>query len=104
MAGKGLGQGFGQVLRVGAVLAGAVALTAAATAETIPLPTPAPLPKEGAAPQARQAQPSAPTGLLEGLSKLFNPDKQPEAPPAAAATTNPTAFDAKQRVQVDKVS
>jgi outer membrane lipoprotein-sorting protein len=97
MAGKALGLGFGQVLQVGAALAGAVALAATAMADTVPLPTPAPLPKEGAA----QARPSGPAGLLEGLKSIFNPDKQSEAPPAAAA---PTAFDAKQRAQVDKVS
>jgi outer membrane lipoprotein-sorting protein len=103
MAGKGFGQELGQKLShalwVGAVLGGAVALASAAMAETVPLPTPAPLPKEGAAPQAR---PSGPAGLFEGLKSIFNPDKQPEAPPAAAAA--PTTFDAKQRAQVDKVS
>jgi outer membrane lipoprotein-sorting protein len=104
MAGKGLGQDLGQklgqVLWVGTALVGAIALTAAATAETIPLPTPAPLPKEGAAPQAR---PSGPAGLFEGLKSIFNPDKQPEAQ-AAAPSSSAAAFDAKQRAQVDRVS
>jgi outer membrane lipoprotein-sorting protein len=77
-------------------------LISAAVAEPVPLPTPAPLPKEGAAPGQQQAGPG---GLLGGLKKMFNLDKQPDAAaPPTPATTNVAAFDAKQRAQVDKVS
>jgi outer membrane lipoprotein-sorting protein len=106
MAGRGHGKtrGIGRGLWVATTLLGLAALTSAA-AETIPLPTPAPLPKEGAAPPARQSQQSGGGGLVDGLRSLFNLDKQPEPPAASApATTNTSAFDAKQRAQVDKVS
>jgi outer membrane lipoprotein-sorting protein len=95
MAGERLGQG----LWIATALLSAVALTSAVSAETVPLPTPAPLPKEGAPPARQGAQQG---GLIEGFKSLFNLDKQPEAPPPASSTT--TAFDAKQRAQVDKVS
>ena len=107
MAGKGrgmregMGQGGRNRLWIGAALVATAALVSAAMAETVPLPTPAPLPKEGAKPQQ-----SGPAAFIGGLKSLFNLDKQPEAPPASTAptTTNLTAFDAKQRAQVDKVS
>ena len=96
MAGKRQG------LLVGTVLLSGVALGATlAAAESIPLPTPAPLPKEGAAPQRPAAAPSG--GLVSGIKSLFNLDKQPEAPPAAA-TTAAVSFTPAQRTQVDKVS
>jgi outer membrane lipoprotein-sorting protein len=106
MAGRGrsVRQGMNRRLRVAAALFGVAALTSAAAAQTIPLPTPAPLPKEGAAPPARQSQQSGGGGLVDGLRSLFNLDKQPEQPASAPATTNASAFDAKQRAQVDKVS
>jgi outer membrane lipoprotein-sorting protein len=90
-------------LLVGTVLLGAAVLASAASAETIPLPVPAPLPKEGALPpsQAKPSTQSGPSGLFSGIKSLFNLDKQPEPPPAAATTT---AFNPSQRAQVDKVS
>jgi len=96
MAGKSQG------LWVGAVLIGAAVLASGAAAETVPLPTPAPLPKEGAppAPQGGAVEQNPISGLAAGFKSLFNLDKQPAAP----ATTNAAAFDAKQRAQVDKVS
>jgi outer membrane lipoprotein-sorting protein len=106
MAGKSQGLWVG-ALWVGAMLMGAVALATGAIAETVPLPVPAPLPKEGAAPaQGGPAAQNPISGLAAGFKSLFNLDKQPEAPAAAAApvTTSATAFDAKQRAQVDKVS
>jgi outer membrane lipoprotein-sorting protein len=105
MAGRGqsVRRGMNRRLWIAAALLGAAALTSAA-AQTIPLPTPAPLPKEGAAPPARQSQQSGGGGLVDGLRSLFNLDKQPEQPASAPATTNTSAFDAKQRAQVDKVS
>jgi len=81
---RGMRQAMRRELWVAAALLGVAALTSAA-AETIPLPTPAPLPKEGAAPPARQSQQSSgPGGLVDGLRSLFNLDKQPE-PPAGSA-------------------
>jgi outer membrane lipoprotein-sorting protein len=105
MAGRGqsVRRGMNRRLWIAVALLGAAALTSAA-AQTIPLPTPAPLPKEGAAPPARQSQQSGGGGLVDGLRSLFNLDKQPEQPASAPATTNTSAFDAKQRAQVDKVS
>jgi outer membrane lipoprotein-sorting protein len=93
----------GTGLRLGVALVGMAALTAMASAETVPLPTPAPLPKEGAAapaPPNASAQ-SGVGGLAAGLKSLFNLDRQPE--PAPAAVT-PGAFTSTQRAQVDKIS
>ncbi|HEX4829345.1 MAG TPA: outer membrane lipoprotein carrier protein LolA [Xanthobacteraceae bacterium] len=94
--------GMGRGLLVGAAL-GLVALTSAASAETIPLPTPAPLPKEGASSSTRPtaAQPGG-SGLAAGFKSLFHLDREPEAPAAPPSTT--TAFNSTQRTQVDKVS
>jgi outer membrane lipoprotein-sorting protein len=94
-------------LRLGVALVGMAALTAMASAETVPLPTPAPLPKEGAAapaPPSANAQ-SGVGGLAAGLKSLFNLDRQPEpAPTPAPAAVTPGAFTSTQRTQVDKVS
>ena len=90
-----------------ALLAGSKLIRPCA-AETVPLPIPAPLPKEGkVAPAPARPSPTASaqnpiSGLATGLRSLFNLDKQPEAPPPAATTTN--AFSPTQRAQVDKVS
>ena len=94
-----------QGLLVG-ILLGAAALTSVAAAETIPLPTPAPLPKEGvAAPAAKPATnaQSGVGGIAAGLKSLFHLDKQPEPPPAPAATTT-VALNPTQRTQIDKIS
>jgi outer membrane lipoprotein-sorting protein len=106
---RGMRQSIGQGVSKGgrcaalALLIG-IGCTSVAWAEAVPLPTPAPFPKEGAA-QGRPAQQGSDSGLLGGLKKMFNLDKQPEAAaPAAPVTTNVAAFDAKQRAQVDKVS
>jgi outer membrane lipoprotein-sorting protein len=107
MAGRGqrMRQGLGQGIWAAMVLLGAAALTSAAIAETVPLPTPAPLPKEGVPPPPA-ARSSGPGGLVDGLKSLFNLDKKPEAPAASATpvTTNLSAFDTKQKAQVDKIS
>jgi outer membrane lipoprotein-sorting protein len=94
--------GMGRGLLVGAAL-GMVALTSAATAETIPLPTPAPLPKEGAPSSSKPtAAQGAGSGLAAGFKSLFHLDREPE--PAAAPPSTSTGFNATQRTQVDKVS
>ena len=64
--------GMGRGLLVGAAL-GMVALTSAASAETIPLPTPAPLPKEGAAASTR---PTAAQGGGSGLATRWEPRRK----------------------------
>src|SRR5262245_2274830 len=97
----------GMGLRLGVPLVGMAALTAMASAETVPLPTPAPLPKEGAAaPAPPSASAQSPVGgLAAGLKSLFNLDRQPEpAPTPAPAAVTPGAFTSAQRAQVDKVS
>jgi outer membrane lipoprotein-sorting protein len=74
------------------------ALTAAAAfAENVPLPTPAPQPKTGAAPAAAApAPPAAAAPSHSGFFPFSFLDK------SAPATT--TAFDAKQRALLDRIS
>jgi outer membrane lipoprotein-sorting protein len=94
--------GMGRGLLVGAAL-GMVALTSAASAETIPLPTPAPLPKQGAAASTKPtATQGGGSGLAAGVKSLFHLDREPEAPPTSPSTT--AGFNSAQRAQVDKVS
>src|SRR5215475_2071942 len=101
-AGEGTMAGMGRGLLVGAAL-GMVALSSAASAETIPLPTPAPLPKEGAPSSSKPtAAQGGSSGLAAGFKSLFHLDREPE--PAAAPPSTATSFNATQRTQVDKVS
>jgi outer membrane lipoprotein-sorting protein len=73
------------------------ALTAAAAfAENVPLPTPAPQPKTGAAPGAAAPAPPAAGAPHSGFFPFSFMDK------SAPATT--TAFDAKQRAILDRIS
>jgi outer membrane lipoprotein-sorting protein len=73
------------------------ALTAAAAfAENVPLPTPAPQPKTGAAPGAAAPAPPAAGAPHSGFFPFSFMDK------SAPATT--TAFDAKQRALLDRIS
>jgi len=93
--------GMGRGLLVAAL--GMVALTSAASAETIPLPTPAPLPKERAPASTRpMAAQGGGSGLAAGVKSLFHLDREPEAPPTSPSTT--AGFNSAQRAQVDKVS
>jgi hypothetical protein len=93
-----------QAAFLGALLFGAIAISAA-SAQNVPLPTPAPLPKTDV--PAEPGRPSAPVPLQPGAAQpepkstskfpfpqLFNPFKLGET----------TAFDAKQRALVDRVS
>jgi outer membrane lipoprotein-sorting protein len=94
----------GRATVLGALLCGSIALSAA-SAQNVPLPTPAPLPKTGT-PAGEPGRPPAPLPLQPGGSQggpqtglrfpfqLFNPFKLGET----------TAFDAKQRALVDRVS
>src|SRR5262245_28261418 len=101
-AGEGTMAGMGRGLLVGAAL-GMVALTSAASAETIPLPTPAPLPKEGApSPTRPTAAQGGGSGLAAGFKSLFHLDREPETPATPTPTT--TTFNSTQHAQVDKVS
>jgi outer membrane lipoprotein-sorting protein len=74
---------------------------AAASAENVPLPTPAPQPKSGAAP-APAANPGPPASEAAPSRPSFFPfsfmDKGSPAPKTA------TAFDAKQRATLDRIS
>ena len=81
-----------------------VLATASAFAETVPLPTPAPLPKTGTAPPPAAATPApAPEAGSSGgrgfFPFSFSLDKGVQTPPGTA-----TAFDAKQRVLLEKIS
>ena len=77
--------------------------TASAVAENVPLPTPAPLPKTGTAPPPTATPtPPADTGSSGGRGFFpfsFSLDKglQPQ-------TGTATAFDARQRAQLEKIS
>ena len=95
--------GTSQGLWVGLALLGMAALPAVVIADTIPLPTPAPLPKEGAPARPSATANPADSGLVAGFKSLFHLDKQPEPPPAPAATTT-VALNPTQRTQIDKVS
>jgi outer membrane lipoprotein-sorting protein len=75
-------------------LAAAILAAPQAFAQPVPLPKPAPLPKEGAAPLViAQARPSPP-GLVPA----------PQIPSRGNTPAETTAFDAKQRALVDKIS
>jgi outer membrane lipoprotein-sorting protein len=82
-----------------------VLATAPAVAESVPLPTPAPLPKTGAAPAppAATAAPAAPAAADTGSHGFFpfsfSLDKGLQIQSGSS-----TAFDAKQRALLDKVS
>lgn len=74
-----------------------VLATAAAFAENVPLPTPAPQPKSGAAPSTTAPNPPAAEAAPHpGFFPFSFMDK------SAPATT--TAFDAKQRALLDRIS
>jgi outer membrane lipoprotein-sorting protein len=93
-----------QAAVLAALMLGSIAVSAA-SAQNVPLPTPAPLPKTDvpaepgrpSAPvplQPGAAQPEQKSGLRFPFPQLFNPFKLGET----------TAFDAKQRALVDRVS
>jgi outer membrane lipoprotein-sorting protein len=77
-----------------------VLTAAAAFAENVPLPTPAPQPKTGAAPSSGATAPNAPSAATEPSHPGFFPFSFMDK--SAPATT--TAFDAKQRALLDRVS
>jgi outer membrane lipoprotein-sorting protein len=88
------------------ILAGVFVATSLATAQTVPLPTPGPEPRSGtvppppaSVPAARPGTPSTPAPHTSGSAWLpsFITGK-----PSKTGTT--TAFDAKQRALVDRVS
>jgi outer membrane lipoprotein-sorting protein len=79
---------------------------ASASAESVPLPTPAPLPKTGAGPQPAPAD-SAPADATE--HKGFFPFSLPFGKGSSGLSgpglsTQATAFDAKQRDLLDRIS
>jgi outer membrane lipoprotein-sorting protein len=77
------------------VLAGAPAM-----AENVPLPTPAPLPKTGTAPPPSAPAPNETGSTGRGFFPFsFSLDKGTQAQPGTA-----TAFDAKQRALLEKIS
>ena len=80
------------------------ALVTMATAQGVPLPVPAPLPKTSAPPSAAQPRPAAPIPLTPGAQRdTRSPVVAPVIrPPSVPGQT--TAFDARQRALVDRVS
>jgi len=98
--------GRGAALIVIAMLCGVLA-SGSAVAENVPLPTPAPQAKGGAAPAP--AETAAPSGGLTPAaseSKGFFPFSLPSLPFGSnkAPTGEETAFDAKQKALLDRVS
>jgi outer membrane lipoprotein-sorting protein len=76
---------------------------ASASAENVPLPTPAPQPKSGAAPQPPAANPGPPPASEAAPSRpgFFPFSFMDKGSPAPQTTT---AFDAKQRATLDRIS
>jgi outer membrane lipoprotein-sorting protein len=76
---------------------------ASASAENVPLPTPAPQPKSGAAPQPPAANPGPPPASDAAPSRpgFFPFSFMDKGSPAPKTTT---AFDAKQRATLDRIS
>jgi outer membrane lipoprotein-sorting protein len=72
-----------------------------ATAQNVPLPVPAPLPKAG----QQAPRPAAPMAINPGTQRDAKPAAAPVVrPPSIFSPGQTTAFDAKQRALVDKVS
>jgi outer membrane lipoprotein-sorting protein len=80
-----------------------VLAVASASAENVPLPTPAPQPKSGAAPQPPAANPGPPPASEAAPSRpgFFPFSFMDKGSPAPKTTT---AFDAKQRATLDRIS
>ena len=94
-----------------AAFLGALALTGSAlatiaAAQGVPLPIPAPLPKTGASSSGAQPRPAAPIPLHPGAQQRDNrgPVAPTVRPPSIFSPGQTTAFDAKQRALVDRVS
>jgi outer membrane lipoprotein-sorting protein len=75
------------------------ALAAAAFAENVPLPTPAPQPKSGAAPSTTAPNPPAASSTAPSHPGFFPFSFMDKSAPATT-----TAFDAKQRAILDRIS
>jgi outer membrane lipoprotein-sorting protein len=94
--------GMRQAVWIAVLLSGWLAGAAAVSAETVPLPTPAPAAKDRSpAPTAQAATPAAPatpgiTSLLDSLNPFSGKSNHP--------ATDISAFDAKQRALVNRVS
>src|SRR5580692_11584906 len=80
-----------------------VLAVASASAENVPLPTPAPQPKTGSAPPAPAANPGPPPASDAAPSRpgFFPFSFMDKGSPAPKTTT---AFDAKQRATLDRIS
>jgi outer membrane lipoprotein-sorting protein len=96
--------GMRQAVWIAVLLSGWLAGAAAIRAETVPLPTPAPAPKDRSTPAAPSTGPAAPatpgiSSFLDSLNSL-NPFSGKSNHPS----TDPAAFDPKQRALVNRVS
>jgi outer membrane lipoprotein-sorting protein len=99
MAGRGAKRGATTIL-VAAAVCTLLAL-ASASAENVPLPTPAPLPKTGVAPPPAAASPAAPA---QSDSAPSHPGFFPFSFLDKGHFGQTTAFDAKQRTLLDRIS
>jgi outer membrane lipoprotein-sorting protein len=84
-----------------------LAIPTIAVAQNVPLPVPSPLPKTGAPPSASQQapRPAAPMTANPGVQRDARPAAAPVVrPPSIFSPGQTTAFDARQRALVDKVS
>jgi outer membrane lipoprotein-sorting protein len=94
-----------------AAIIGGVLVTAAAFADNVPLPTPAPLPKDVSAPKD-DAAPVPPAAIPDSTAPATTGSSQSSAPPHTGffpfsfgqGAGQATAFDAKQRALLDKIS
>jgi outer membrane lipoprotein-sorting protein len=76
-----------------------------AVAQNVPLPVPAPYPKPGAPPSAQQQRAAPPAPVGPGAQRSTQPSAAPVIrPPSIFSPGQTTAFDAKQRALVDRVS
>jgi outer membrane lipoprotein-sorting protein len=93
---------------LGSLLLAGSALATTTVAQSVPLPVPAPFPKSSAPPAAGQQRPSAPIPLTPGVQRDTRtpPPSQVVRPPSIFnfGSGQTTAFDARQRALVDRVS
>jgi outer membrane lipoprotein-sorting protein len=80
------------------------ALGTIAAAQSVPLPIPAPLPKTSAPPAAGQPRQTAPLPLSPGAQRGGPVVAPVVRPPSTFSPGQTTAFDARQRTLVDRVS
>lgn len=100
--------GRSQTAFIATVLTGVLAVTALASAQTVPLPVPGPQPRSGQVPPPPASVPAVRPGMAQSAPAAPGTGGSSWLPsfltgqPSTTGTT--TAFDAKQRALVDRVS